>query len=867
MSKPVRTNKAQGTVTMKDAMNQSAGIETTASVDSAPVAQEPNVRIKDTAPHRVRDWNDIVRAVISLLLTAAVVAIAVYLQGTTQGVEDDVHRAGNSLHWLVQLPLSFILSATMVVIVIAIICQLLYQKLWIQTLTAGVSILTGLIVANLFTLITTNYFYNSLGWQMTQAHNWLGTGPFELFTALIAFLTAANSHSMRKRLKWAWNAFFVLIFIVLAVDAISLTSLLVSVGIGYSVGVALRFAFGTPNTGVWGQDLVDALAAVNIHVTELERVSAADSAKNDDEGENFDSSASSAARVPARTAADVSTEFGDDLTPLSRVYHARTADGSAVTVSVNDEQRHSASYLAQVWKGIKIQGLAIRQDRSVLDMTEHHMTMLLALRQLNVAAVNPIAIGDAGESAFLVFETPAEPTKPLDLKSLTDDEALQLIETLERAHRNGITHRNITPGVFGRRPDGNLVIAGWTNGDVASSSAHQQIDRIQLLAIFAANLGIDRTVAIARRAFSDKQLADVAPYAQSVAIPQATKQEAGWDRHLLKSLQSKLESLNPVQDLDSAQPIRLARFNLRNFIMILLVVIALIAVFTQLNFDKMITAVKDADPWWAIAACVSGIVSWTGSGVAFGVFIDKDKRKGHYDGILGTQAVASFTAVSMPAAAGPIVVNIQFLRKIGYNNTRATAIASADMVAEFSTTLLMFIALGIFTGQSSIQNALPSKTVLIVIAAIAVALGVAMLIPAVRKWLRVTALPTVKSYGRQLIGLFSHPDILLISMLGSIVQNTTLAMSFWFALFAFGYHLDLIKTVFFFLLGNTIGSAAPTPGGLGAVEAVLSATFIGIGVPPVVAVSATLLYRLASYWLRMVLGFFYMKYMEKKKML
>lgn len=853
---------------MKDVMNQTAA---NATADT----------VVDTAPRRVRDWNDVVRAITSLLLTATVIAIAVYLQGTTQGVEDDVHRVGNSLHWLVQLPLSFILSATMVVIVIAIICQLLFQRLWIQTLTAGTSILTGLIVANVFTLVVTDFFYDSLGWQMTQAHNWLGTGPFELFTALLAFLAAANSHSMRKRLKWAWNTFFVLVFIVLAVDAISLTSLLVSVGLGYAVGVALRFAFGTPNTGVWGQDLVDALAAVNIHATSLQRLDfSSESAGENAAATDSTASATAVAAAPAATstsahapvhtpvrALEASTEFGDDLTPLSRLYRARTAEGTELTISVNDEQRHSASYLAQVWKGIKIQGLAIRQDRSVLDMTEHHMAMLLALRQLGLPVASPLAIGDAGESAFLVFKTPDQPTVPLDWASLTDDEAEQLIDMLERAHRNGITHRNITPSVFGRRPDGSLVIAGWTNGDVASSSAHQQIDRIQLLAIFAANLGIDRTVAIAQRAFSDKQLADIAPYAQAVAIPQATKQEAGWNRHLLKNLQSKLEALNPVQDLDSVQPPRLSRFNLRSFIMILLVVIALVAVFTQLNFDKMITAVKDADPWWAIAACISGIVSWAGSGVAFGVFIDKDQRKGHYDGILGTQAVASFTAVSMPAAAGPIVVNIQFLRKIGYNNTRATAIASADMVAEFSTTLLMFIALGIFTGQSAIQNALPSKTILIVIAAIAVGLGIAMLIPAVRKWLRVTALPTVKSYGRQLIGLFSHPDILLISMLGSVVQNTTLAMSFWFSLFAFGYHLDLIKTIFFFLLGNTIGSAAPTPGGLGAVEAVLSATFIGIGVPPVVAVSATLLYRLASYWLRMVLGFFYMKYMEKKKML
>jgi glycosyltransferase 2 family protein len=41
----------------------------------------------------------------------------------------------------------------------------------------------------------------------------------------------------------------------------------------------------------------------------------------------------------------------------------------------------------------------------------------------------------------------------------------------------------------------------------------------------------------------------------------------------------------------------------------------------------------------------------------------------------------------------------------------------------------------------------------------------------------------------------------------------------------------------------------PTPGGLGAIETLLSAGLIGIGIPNGPAVSAVLLYRLATYWL------------------
>ena len=69
------------------------------------------------------------------------------------------------------------------------------------------------------------------------------------------------------------------------------------------------------------------------------------------------------------------------------------------------------------------------------------------------------------------------------------------------------------------------------------------------------------------------------------------------------------------------------------------------------------------------------------------------------------------------------------------------------------------------------------------------------------------------------------------------------------------------------VLVNAVGTAVPTPGGLGAVETLLSVTFTGIGVPSPIAVSATLLFRFWSYWVRMALGYVYMKHMQKHGLL
>jgi undecaprenyl-diphosphatase len=51
-----------------------------------------------------------------------------------------------------------------------------------------------------------------------------------------------------------------------------------------------------------------------------------------------------------------------------------------------------------------------------------------------------------------------------------------------------------------------------------------------------------------------------------------------------------------------------------------------------------------------------------------------------------------------------------------------------------------------------------------------------------------------------------------------------------------------------------IAAAAPSPGGLGAIEAALIAGLIGVGMQAGPAVSAVLLYRLATYWLPVAPG-------------
>ena len=57
-----------------------------------------------------------------------------------------------------------------------------------------------------------------------------------------------------------------------------------------------------------------------------------------------------------------------------------------------------------------------------------------------------------------------------------------------------------------------------------------------------------------------------------------------------------------------------------------------------------------------------------------------------------------------------------------------------------------------------------------------------------------------------------------------------------------------------YLGASLLAAAAPTPGGLGAMEAALVAGFTAIGMDGAIAVATVLSYRLATYWLPILPG-------------
>ena len=71
----------------------------------------------------------------------------------------------------------------------------------------------------------------------------------------------------------------------------------------------------------------------------------------------------------------------------------------------------------------------------------------------------------------------------------------------------------------------------------------------------------------------------------------------------------------------------------------------------------------------------------------------------------------------------------------------------------------------------------------------------------------------------------------------------------WVTFFAFGYHMPLELLAIGYVIAYSVGTLAPTPSGLGAIEGLLVALYISFDVPSAIAVAVVLTYRVINFWL------------------
>jgi uncharacterized protein (TIRG00374 family) len=140
-------------------------------------------------------------------------------------------------------------------------------------------------------------------------------------------------------------------------------------------------------------------------------------------------------------------------------------------------------------------------------------------------------------------------------------------------------------------------------------------------------------------------------------------------------------------------------------------------------------------------------------------------------------------------------------------------------------------------------------------------------LPAGRRLLRARVAPAINQVLPQLLQMAQHPRKLAQGIGGTLLLSAAYIGCLAVCVRALDGSVPIASVAVVYLTGSAIGSLVPTPGGLGAVEAALSAGLTAAGLPAAVALSSVLLYRLLTFWLPVPIGWVALRYLERRQAL
>ncbi len=586
-----------------------------------------------------------------------------------------------------------------------------------------------------------------------------------------------------------------------------------------------------------------------------------------------------AAAQPARSPAPLMTDATPDHVQESatvatereganRVYAVTDTDGRRWDAVVLDADRQVIGWLNGLITTLTRRGLDRRTSVSLRQSAERASLMYYAAAAAGVNCPRLHGIAEAGASVLLLGEHVPDARQLADVPDavITDEVMMNAWEQLRIAHTAGLAHRNISADtvyvVTSGTAENQVWLNGWEEGEIAATSLARRVDLAQLLTLFALRVGPQRAIAAASRSLSIAQLAEIAPLLQPIALPAQTRAAARANKAGMSTLRAHLVDFIPTAS--EVAPIQLARFNARTAITLTVAVVAGWILLTTLNFETIAEVVADANPVWMVVAFGCGMLTFLGA--ALGLVGFSPDRLGLWRTVVVQMASSVITLVA-PAGVGPAALNLRFMQKRGAATPMAVATVALLQVSQFVTTVLLLVVIALLTGSSGPLQQVPSGAVLIGVGVVLVLAGVLLAVGSLRRWVVAKVRPTLQQVWPRLVWVIGQPHRLAMALGGNLLMTVGYLAAFAASLAAFGQSLPLASLAIVYLTGNAVGAAIPTPGGIGTVELTLSTGLTTAGIATAAAASTAVLFRVLTFWIRVPLGWWALRHLQRQNLL
>lgn len=286
----------------------------------------------------------------------------------------------------------------------------------------------------------------------------------------------------------------------------------------------------------------------------------------------------------------------------------------------------------------------------------------------------------------------------------------------------------------------------------------------------------------------------------------------------------------------------------------LLILLAARVLIPQLDsFVDSLHALQDADPAWiflGILAYFSGIF------ILAVQFTALSFKQLVFNLTLRVQAATMFVNKILPNGVGTISLNAFYLSKKDHTPSQTTTVLTVNSITSLiSYTSIIIVSLLVSPIDLSILSSadIPIEAILFVLLLTVGAVFALWRVGSIRTKVRqgwhalTTEMATYKSRPRSIV------IALIFNALGTSANVITIV----FAAHAIGIDLPFSSALLAYTFGNIAAALIPTPGGIGSSEAGIYSGLLLVGVDSTDAMTITLLFRLISYWLPILPGYYF----------
>jgi uncharacterized membrane protein YbhN (UPF0104 family) len=662
---------------------------------------------------------------------------------------------------------------------------------------------------------------------------------------------------------------------------VTVPSFLITLLLGRAIGLGVRYAAGEWSQRPTAEEIASALHSAGHPVAAMRRVR-----QNGIESRHYAATARGGGQLDVRVY-DRDQEAAGALYRLYRRLRLQGPVRRGVPLSQERavERRALLAYAADE-AGVRTPRLvalvSVGGDANALAYEHHRGTTLAELAAVpadsgsaepddagtprsNPAAARPAAIAGSqsadDQRGATAGSRPADEHRARATDSRpTDDQLLRVWEAVLRLHAHRVTHRTLTADRILFADDGDVVLLDPGGGDVAASDLQIRLDLTQLLAELALLVGPDRAARLATKAVGADQLVAVVPLLQPIVLHRTTRSALRRRKDVLPALRTQLLAAAPGED---AAPVRLERVRPRTIVTLIASLIAGYFLLGQLGRVNLISTLRSADWHWTLLALALSGVTYLGAALALSGYVPDRLR---FRPLVLAQLAGSFVTLVTPAAVGGAALNIRYLQRRRVPAAVAAASVGLSQVVAFVLHILLIVVFAAITGSQG-HSLQPPNWVYFVIAGLIVIVLAVVAIPAGRRLIRARLAPVLGQVLPRLLAVVQQPRKLAEGIGGALLLDGAYILCLAACIQALGGSVSLASIALVYLTGSALGSAVPTPGGLGAVEAALSAGLTAAGLPGSTAVSAVLLFRTLTFWLPVPIGWGAFNYLERHEYL